>query len=116
MIKCWERYGKRHLEPPVIRQYGLNVWGSAQPNSKKPPTIIEKEHIWILVAIIALLPLQGPTLIEGSHLKPNCKDNKFYNPTVPPGSALMFHGRIRWRDSAVGEGLVFIRVYDLTGL
>lgn len=113
MYKCWERYGKKWLNPGIVEQH-LNLFVTTQKEIESHGV---KEHIWVLVPLIPVSQYQGlPTLMEGTHRKAKTQINKPYDPLVQPGQALMFDARLETRDPIVGGGVVFARAYDVTNM
>ncbi|CAD6592269.1 MAG: hypothetical protein ASARMPRED_006145 [Alectoria sarmentosa] len=113
MYKCWERYGKRWLNPAIVEQR-LNLFMNTQQNIE---TRGIEEHIWVLVPLVPVSQFKGlPTLMEGTHRRAKTKINKPYDPVVQPGQALMFDARLVTHDPGVGGGVVFARAYDVTNM
>lgn len=86
-----------------------------QPLHKDIDPFYLKDYIWVLIPLMVLLPRQCLILMEYSHRSLKNGEDKPYNPVVLPGQALMFHKDLRTSRPTVAGGLVFIRVYDMTG-
>ena len=111
MWKCWERYGKKHIEPEIVEQHLYLLRPKA--NGSDNPAEID-EHIWILIPLIPMLPQQSLTLMQSSHRSLKLGYDKPYTPSVQPGQALMYDARLRTRDPAEGGVVVYARSYDMT--
>ena len=115
MYKCWERYGKKFIDPDVVEE-DLRVFVNTR-------TIIEttddKKHIMVFIPLIRVSNDEGlPTLIEASHRnkKTDGEQNIAYSPILQPGQALMFDARLKSRIPKAGGGVLLARIYDLTGM
>lgn len=106
MYKCWERYGKRFLKPKSVESH-LNLFMKTETPNERPDI---EEIIWVLIPLTTMSKQQGlPTLLEGSHSSADSANNKPYEPTLQPGSALMFDARLKARVPNAGGGVVFAR-------
>ena len=110
--RCWERYGKKHITPRKMEQQ-LYLF---RPKWKNISPYTAPEYLWVLVPLTTLSPQQNITLMESSHRKLKNGPDKPYNPEVKPGQALMVHAGLRTEKPKEGGGVVFARVYDVTGL
>ena len=113
MYKCWERFGKKHLKPPILMQE-LIVFQRTPPMDKMQDY---KEYVWVLVPLIPVSEHEGlPILIEGTQRNLNRVNQEPFWATLQPGQALMFHARLKSIDPEAGGGVVFARAFDVTGM
>ena len=110
MPLCWERYGKRWMNPEMIEQH-LDLFSFSKGGVVNQH---DKEHIWIWVPLIPVSRNQGlPSFMEGTHRHTDIKADRPYDPILKPGSAFMFDARLRTKVPAAGGGVLLARAYDV---
>ncbi|KAM0801851.1 hypothetical protein BDR22DRAFT_888300 [Usnea florida] len=113
MWKCWERYGKKSMEPKVLKEHFrvfLNTKNIIETSSVK-------HYVLVFIPLITMSQREGlPSLMGGSHRQDAGVEHKPFGLVLQPGQALMFNARLKTRQTGIGGGTLLVRVYDVTGM